>query len=92
MDLRYDVPLRSTNICNPNVDKGDQGVTGALRQIPGDPMKSLVWLRMNALPDSLDQTVRHGRMPRLTSYVVDTDATTLVSDWIKQIPPITCAP
>ena len=92
MDLRYDVPLRSTNICNVNVDKGDQGVTGALRLTPGDPAKSVIWLRMNAFPDSLDQTVRHGRMPQLATYVIDTDATKLINDWIKQISPASCAP
>ena len=43
--------------------KGDQGVAGALRVIPGDPMMSVMWLRMNADPDSLDQTSRHGRRP-----------------------------
>jgi hypothetical protein len=86
MDLRYDVPLKSTNICNVDPAKGDQGVTGALRVIPGAPMMSVMWLRMNAAPDSLDQTDRHGRMPQLASYVVDTDAVTLIGNWIKQLP------
>ena len=86
MDLRYDVPLNSTNICNVMPEKGDQGVMDALRVIPGDPMKSVMWLRMNAQPDTLDQLERHGRMPQLATYVIDTDAVALISNWIKQLP------
>jgi cytochrome c553 len=87
MDLRDDVPFKSTYICNVKAEKGGLSAgMDAPRVAPGDPMMSVMWLRMNALPDSFDGTERHGRMPQLASYVVDADATKLISDWIKQIP------
>jgi hypothetical protein len=86
MDLRYDVPFKSTDSCNVDPAKGDQDVTGSKRVTPGDPMMSVMWLRMNSLPDSLDQLDHHGRMPQIASYVIDTAAVTLIGDWIKQLP------
>ena len=90
IDLRNDVPLKSTNICNVSPDKGDQGVPGAMRLFPGDPTRSVLWLRMDAPPDTLNQLARHGRMPQLASYVIDTDAVLLISDWIRSIRPADC--
>ncbi|HVR63811.1 MAG TPA: hypothetical protein VMU50_18045 [Polyangia bacterium] len=86
MDLRYDVPLKSTGTCNVLPDKGDQGVLGASRLTPGDPARSVLWLRVNT------QTAVNGRMPQLGSYVIDTDAVLLLSDWIRSIRPSDCGP
>jgi hypothetical protein len=84
MDLRNDVPLKSSYLCNVAPEKGDLGVMDALRLIPGDPMKSVMWLRMMAAPE--DMNGKHGRMPPKASFVVDTDGAALVSNWIKQLP------
>jgi uncharacterized repeat protein (TIGR03806 family) len=84
IDLRFSdaaagAALKAMGICNTAPMKGDQGVTGALDLVPGQPMNSLMWLRMH----TADPT--QGRMPKLASYVVDTDGAQLVSDWITAI-------
>jgi cellulase/cellobiase CelA1 len=86
-DVRFDVPLKSTNICNapPGAKGGDLGVPGALLLTPGQHLDSVIWLRMHALPGNAMNGAT-GRMPSLASYVVDTQATDLISQWIDQIP------
>jgi len=64
---------------------------GALILTPQNPMMSVMWLRMTAPPDDL-MTGRHGRMPLIASYVVDTQGTDLISKWIKSIPVTACPP
>jgi len=95
-DVRYDVPFTSTQvwntqICNARPGKGDQGTMGALILTPQNPMMSVMWLRMTAPPDDM-LTGRHGRMPLIASYVVDTLGTDLISKWIKSIPVAACPP
>jgi hypothetical protein len=84
-DVRYDVPLKSTTICNavPGAKEGDLGVPGALLLVPGQPMDSIIWLRMHApVATPTDST---GRMPPMASVVVDTQATDVISQWITSI-------
>ena len=79
IDLRFATAFKDMGICNATPTKGDQGVTGALDLVPGQPMNSIMWLRMHeADPTS-------GRMPKLASYVVDTDGLGLLGDWITGI-------
>jgi uncharacterized repeat protein (TIGR03806 family) len=78
VDLRNDVPLRDRYLCNAIPDSGDVGITGALNLIPGNPMLSVMWIRMT----SLDAKVR---MPEIGSAVVDPLGTTLIADWIRSI-------
>jgi uncharacterized repeat protein (TIGR03806 family) len=78
VDLRNDVPLRSRALCNTIPDQGDVGVTGALNLIPGDPMRSVIWIRMSSLADRV-------RMPQIGSAVVDTQGTDLIAEWIRSI-------
>jgi hypothetical protein len=83
-DIRYDVPLKSTDICNALPAGTDLGVTGATLLTPKSPMTSLMWLRMHAPAATLDSGAT-GRMPAIASYVVDTQATDLISQWITSI-------
>jgi hypothetical protein len=82
-DLRYDLPFKSTGICNaqPSARAGDLGVTGATNLTPKDPMKSVIWLRMHAGKGELNGA----RMPAIASSVVDTQGTDLISQWINSI-------
>jgi hypothetical protein len=79
IDLRFGVPLAMMKICNIDPNKGDQGVTGSKRLVPGDPTKSVMLLRMQA-PDK-----KSGRMPQLATSVLDATGIGLVSDWITSI-------
>jgi hypothetical protein len=80
-DLRYDVSLHDTTACGtaPTTLGGDLGVAGALDIVPGTPMRSLFWLRMNA---PLGTNIH---MPRIATYQYDTQGMQLVSDWIASI-------
>jgi len=80
-DLRYDVPLKDTHICNAAVTKGAVGVDGGATHIlvPGRPEDSALWVRMNQLdPNS-------GRMPAIGTYEVDAEGVKLVGDWISSL-------
>ena len=66
-----------------HAEKGNQGVSTSLIITPGMPAKSVVVLRMTAPPD--DDEGKHGRMPKIASYVVDDAAVTLISNWITGI-------
>jgi hypothetical protein len=82
-DVRYDVPLKSTGICNgvPGARAGDLGVTGATLLTPTNPMTSVIWLRMHAQKnDPLGS-----RMPEIGSSVVDAMGTDLIKQWITSI-------
>jgi hypothetical protein len=86
-DFRYDAPFKDMGLCNQMPAKGDLDVDGALLLAPQLPMKSVIWLRMVA-PGPTDPTDSNSstmRMPQIASYVVDTQATTLISDWITEI-------
>jgi uncharacterized repeat protein (TIGR03806 family) len=83
IDLRYDVTFKDTNTCGATPEKGDQGVAGALIVEAGQPNNSVLLLRMLAPPE--DMNGRHGRMPRIASYVVDTAAVELIEDWIGSV-------
>jgi hypothetical protein len=83
-DVRYDVPLTSTAICNGVPGKGDLGVAGATLLTPKNPMSSLMWLRMHA-PKGNAMSGATGRMPSIASSVVDTQGTDLISQWINSI-------
>ena len=83
IDLRRDVAFKDTNTCNVTPEKGNQGVSTSLIITPGMPSQSVVVLRMMAPPD--DANGKHGRMPKIASYVVDQPAVDLISRWITSI-------
>ena len=59
------------------------GLTDPKNLAPGHPERSLMYVRMNALPD--DAQGKQGRMPPLASYVVDKGAVDLMGRWITSI-------
>lgn len=83
IDLRLDKTLKQTNLCNAPAVKGDQGVPDATLLTPGNPSKSITWLRVNAGEDM-------GRMPQIGTYQIHTAGVKLIGDWITSIK--TCPP
>jgi hypothetical protein len=77
IDLRFETPLEKMGLCNQPPEKGDLGVPGALRLIPGQPDKSLLTLRMMALQE--------GRMPQIGTSVLDGEGVALVRQWIGSL-------
>jgi mono/diheme cytochrome c family protein len=78
IDMRFDVKLADTGLCDaPN--KGDFGILDSKRITPGNPMKSVVYLRMEALTQMM------GRMPQLATSVVDTAGAGVINSWIKSL-------
>ena len=82
-DLRYGTALKDANICNVNTNKGVvPGSTATKILVPGSPMNSVMWVRMNEPPSEDDTT---GRMPQIGSHVVDAPGLQLISDWITAL-------
>jgi hypothetical protein len=77
IDLRHDTPLPRTGLCREPPTKGDLGVPGALRLVPGDPGRSLLALRM--------KTLAMGRMPQIGTSVADDAAVGLIDQWIQSL-------
>ncbi|HTB77411.1 MAG TPA: hypothetical protein VK762_29405 [Polyangiaceae bacterium] len=88
-DLRYGLTLQQTGICNLMQQNGIPGMTGAnlVDLAPGHHAESAMWIRMNTpVPASDPNEIEDvGRMPSVGSFVVDTQATTLVGQWIDSI-------
>jgi uncharacterized repeat protein (TIGR03806 family) len=75
MDLRYEVSLGATATCDvATITGSDLGVAEARLLSPGDPGRSLIWLRMG-------RRDVHA-MPPIGSLEVDEDGLALVSAWI----------
>jgi uncharacterized repeat protein (TIGR03806 family) len=77
-DMRFSTPFADMNLCNATPEKGDLGVSGALRITPGDPGASVVSLRMH----SRDAMVQ---MPQVGSNVVDDDGVGVIDQWITSL-------
>jgi hypothetical protein len=80
-DLRYGVSLHDTMMCNAPLTMGDVGVPDAVVLAPGQPMKSSIWLRMNA-PIGAYMNLH---MPRIANFQFDNQGLQLISDWIKSV-------
>jgi hypothetical protein len=83
-DLRYETSLKDTNFCGADPAKTDLGVLNAKVIDPGRPETSTFWLRLKVPAD--DSMGKHGRMPPVASFVVDTEAVELVGQWIGSLP------
>jgi hypothetical protein len=83
MDFRFGLTLAERNLCNVDPAKNTLGVADAKTLVPGQPAKSLTWVRMTRPPD--DDAGKHGRMPLIASYVVDQMAVDLIGSWITSI-------
>jgi hypothetical protein len=78
-DVRYDVPLQSTDICNAVPGSKDYPATPTeFLLAPGSSQNSVIWLRMDALPGA-------GRMPAIASFVIDTQGAGIVGQWIDSV-------
>ena len=79
-DLRYATALKDANICNVMTNKGlVPGSTATKILVPGQPMSSVMWVRMNEPPSEDDTS---GRMPQIGTHVVDTMGLQLIGNWI----------
>ena len=76
MDARFDTPLDQTNIVNGSLFN-DLGITNARIVAPNDISRSMMHIRANSLSGI--------KMPPLAKNVVDTAATTMISQWINSI-------
>jgi uncharacterized repeat protein (TIGR03806 family) len=82
-DLRYGTTLKDAKICNAEVSKGAvPGSTSTKILVPGKPMDSIMWLRMNAAYTDTGTMVR---MPQIATHVVDAAGVKLIGDWITAI-------
>ena len=77
IDLRASTPLADSGLLNGEPGHGDLGVKGARLLKPGDPKRSLLWLRMTRLGE-------HG-MPHIGRNVVDERATRSLRAWIRSL-------
>jgi uncharacterized repeat protein (TIGR03806 family) len=78
MDLRWTTSFGDTDTCDVAPAKGDLGVPGARRIVPGQPALSLVSLRMRTLRERF-------RMPQIGTGVVDLTGAQVVDDWIASL-------
>jgi glucose/arabinose dehydrogenase len=76
LDLRKTTPLSAMAACDATPMRGDLGHPDARLITPGDPDRSLLWLRAS--------TRGEGQMPPLASAKVDPDAA-LVREWIATL-------
>jgi len=88
-DLRYSLSLYQTGICDLVQQNGIPGMTGTqlVDFAPGHHDASAMWIRMNTPVPASDtnEIADVGRMPPVASFVVDTQATALVGQWIDSI-------
>ncbi|HMV69094.1 MAG TPA: hypothetical protein PKA64_19770, partial [Myxococcota bacterium] len=66
-----------TGLCDAVPQNGDLGVAGARDLLPGDPDRSILWLRMT--------DTGANRMPPLGTSEVHTLATDTVRAWIQGV-------
>jgi hypothetical protein len=85
-DLRYATALKDANICNVvSVEGSIPGSTATTIIVPGQPMNSVMWARMNAPASVEDDDDSTGRMPQIATHVVDAQGLALIGDWITSI-------
>jgi hypothetical protein len=88
-DLRYSLSLHDTKMCNLEQQNGipSMPLVPYMELAPGDHGASALWLRMNIPVAASDpqEMIDVGRMPSLSSYVIDAQATDLVGQWIDSI-------
>jgi hypothetical protein len=79
-DLRYATAFKDMKICNAPVSKGMvPGSTSTTILVPGRPMDSVMWLRMDAPYADTGTMVR---MPQIATHVIDMAGVQLIGDWI----------
>ena len=71
--MHADLSLQATRMIDAKPTQGTFGIRDARIIAPGDPFRSILYLRVSKLG--------RGRMPHIGSEVVDTAAAGLVRDW-----------
>jgi uncharacterized repeat protein (TIGR03806 family) len=79
-DARFEVPLARQKLLGGELVAADLGVSGARVVKPGDPEKSMLYLRMKRRRDVFN-------MPPLASNAVDEEALAVVGAWIRGLAP-----
>lgn len=77
LDLRYDATLVQTNTCDQAPSVNTLGIINARIIAPGAPARSVLLSRMNRRDAN--------QMPPLGTAIVDSDAVTLISEWIGSL-------
>jgi uncharacterized repeat protein (TIGR03806 family) len=75
-DARFGIPLDQKRLINGTLSTSDLGVIGAKQVVPGNPERSMLYLRMKRRQDVFN-------MPPLGTYEVDPAAITAIHDWIE---------
>lgn len=78
-DFRLSTPLDLSLVINAPV-LNDLGISGARELVPGDATKSMLFVRQNTNNAS-------EKMPPLGRHLVDTEAMTVIGDWINGLNP-----
>ena len=76
--MHADLSLAATRMLDAKPTQGTFGIRDARIIAPGDPLRSILYLRVSKLG--------RGRMPHIGSEVVDRVAADLVRDWIADLP------
>jgi uncharacterized repeat protein (TIGR03806 family) len=79
IDLRWEASDEEMNAIGVEPNLGNLGIADALLIAPGDPDRSILYVRMNQR-----NTGRH--MPPLATSRIDEDAVSLVREWILSMP------
>jgi hypothetical protein len=81
-DARFSLTFAEMRLCNIAPEKGDLGVTGAMRITPGDASASVVSLRMHTRDLGMQMSVQ---MPLIGTNVVDDDGVGVIDEWIESL-------
>jgi uncharacterized repeat protein (TIGR03806 family) len=84
-DARFDTPLARQKLVNAPLLSSDLGIAAVKVVAPGDPDRSMAYLRMKRREDVFN-------MPPLGTHQADPAALEAVRDWIKGLPPGATAP
>ncbi|MBQ16508.1 MAG: hypothetical protein CMJ65_05235 [Planctomycetaceae bacterium] len=76
--MHHDISLTATRMLDSKPSQGTFGIPDARIIAPGDPLRSVLFLRVSKLG--------RGRMPHIGSERVDRRATTMIGKWISELP------